>query len=479
MSDRKKNRESQNRNQGRPNNGPYQSGPYNGPYQNGPYNGPNNGYQNGPYNGPNNGQYQNGPYNGPNNGYQNGPYNGPGNGPYNNGQYQQNGPYNGQYQNGAYQNGHYNGQGNGAPKGRKSKNANGAPAGGYPGGKDNRKSSKRKTRRRVVFVIEILVLLLLAVGLFVAAKFSKLKTEKIAEGDIIINSEIPSEQAAVMKGYRNIALFGVDSRDASTTDSRSDTIMIASINNETKDIKLVSIYRDTYLDNTNGEYRKATECYQFGGPKRSMNMINKNLDMDITDYVTVNFNAVAEVVNALGGVEIDIQEDEIVHLNNYQVEGSEVTGLEIVPVESTGLQTLNGLQALSYCRIRYTTGDDFKRTERQRTVLEQIFKKAKTANLIKLNNIIDSVFDNISTSLSITEMASLAKDIASYNMSDTTGFPFEQMPANIAAGDCVVPVNLAQNVKELHTYLFGSDGYTPSNTVQEISNKIINETGIQ
>lgn len=103
--------------------------------------------------------------------------------------------------------------------------------------------------------------------------------------------------------------------------------MIASINNETKDIKLVSIYRDTYLDNTNGEYRKATECYQFGGPKRSMNMINKNLDMDITDYVTVNFNAVAEVVNALGGVEIDIQEDEIVHLNNYQVEGSGSYGI--------------------------------------------------------------------------------------------------------------------------------------------------------
>ena len=283
-----------------------------------------------------------------------------------------------------------------------------------------------------------------------------------------------------LDGYTNIALFGVDSREGSLDqDAHSDTLMIASINNKTKDVKLVSVYRDTYLDNTNGEYRKATECYYFGGPSRAISMLNKNLDLDITDFVTVDFTAVADVVDALGGIEIDIQEDEIVHLNNYQVEGSQVTGKEIVPVEYAGLQTLNGLQALSYCRIRYTEGSDFKRTERQRTVLSKILEKAKGADLLTLNNLIDQIASNMMTSLSNTELLALAKDVASYNLVDQTGFPFNLTTANLSAGDCVVPINLEDNVRQLHQWMFGEDSYQPSDTVQEISWQIINDTGIQ
>lgn len=210
-----------------------------------------------------------------------------------------------------------------------------------------------------------------------------------------------------------------------------------------------------------------------------MNMLNKNLDLNITDFVTVDFNVVADVIDLLGGIEIDVQEDEIQWINGYQEEGSQVTGKDIVPVEYAGTQTLNGLQALSYCRIRYTTGSDFKRTERQRTVLEKMMEKAKGMDLLTLNSIIDQVFPNILTSMSNAELIGLAKDVASYNLVDTTGFPFELQAANISAGDCVVPVNLSQNVLELHQWLFGSDGYTPSATVQEISNTIINNTGIQ
>lgn len=480
MSERKNNRESQNRsrnqqgnaggnrrgNSGQRNMGPNQNGPYNDPYNgpnNGPYNGPN---QNGPYRGPNqmdpyNGQYQNDPYN--NGGYQNAPYNN---------QYQ-NAPYNGQ-------GGPYQGGGNGRRGRNQNPNAmyDGSYPNGGPKGKRN-KSSKRKVRRRVIFAIEIIVLLVLALGLFVWAKMSKVSREDIPKGDIVINSEMSSEQTKVLQGYQNIALFGVDSREGLTKDALSDTIMIASINKDTKDIKLVSVYRDTYLDNTNGEYRKATECYLKGGPQRSINMLNKNLDLDITDFVTVNFNVVAEVVKELGGVEINVEADEIVHLNNYQVEGSEVTGMPIVQVTDTGMQTLNGLQALSYCRIRYTAGNDYKRTERQRTVLEQIMKKAKTTNILKLTGMIDALLPKAATSLSNTEILGLAKDLASYNISETTGFPFDLLAANIAAGDCVVPVNLANNVTQLHKYLFNSENYTPSASVQKISDKIINETGIQ
>lgn len=335
-----------------------------------------------------------------------------------------------------------------------------------------RRAAKRKKKKRVTFAIEIFVLLILALALFAAAKIGKIKRTDVSKGDIVINKEV--------EGYTNIALFGVDSREGSLEkEAHSDALLVASINNKTKDVKLVSVYRDTYLDNTNGEYRKATECYYFGGPSRAISMLNKNLDLDITDFVTVDFTAVAEVVDALGGIEIDVQQDEIVHLNNYQVEGSQVTGKEIVPVEYAGLQTLNGLQALSYCRIRYTEGSDFKRTERQRTVLQKILEKAKSADLLTLNTLIDQVASNMLTSLSNTELLSLAKDIAAYNLTEQTGFPFNLTTANLQAGDCVVAVNLEENVRQLHQWMFGDDGYQPSETLQAVSWQIINDTGIQ
>ncbi len=346
---------------------------------------------------------------------------------------------------------------------------------GYYGPDDRkRRTARRKKKRHITFAIEILVLVLLAAGLFVAAKVGKIKRTDVSKGDIVINNDVD------LKGYTNIALFGVDSREGSLDkDAHSDAILVASINNETKDVKLVSVYRDTYLDNTNGEFRKATECYYFGGPSRAISMLNKNLDLDITDFVTVDFTAVADVVDALGGIDIDVQEDEIVHLNNYQVEGSQVTGKEIVPVEYAGLQTLNGLQALSYCRIRYTEGSDFKRTERQRTVLQKILEKAKSADLLTLNSLIDKVAGNMMTSLNNTELLSLVKDVASYNLTDQTGFPFNLTTANLQAGDCVVPVNLEDNVCQLHQWMFGDDSYQPSDSVQEISWQIMNDTGIQ
>lgn len=345
---------------------------------------------------------------------------------------------------------------------------------GYYGPDDRkRRTARRKKKKHITFVIEILVLVLLAAGLFVAAKVGKIKRTDVSKGDIVINNDVD------LKGYTNIALFGVDSREGSLDkDAHSDAILVASINNETKDVKLVSVYRDTYLDNTNGEFRKATECYYFGGPSRAISMLNKNLDLDITDFVTVDFTAVADVVDALGGIDIDVQEDEIVHLNNYQVEGSQVTGKEIVPVEYAGLQTLNGLQALSYCRIRYTEGSDFKRTERQRTVLQKILEKAKGADLLTLNSLIDKVAGNMMTSLNNTELLSLVKDVASYNLTDQTGFPFNLTTANLQAGDCVVPVNLEDNVRQLHQWMFGDDSYQPSDSVQEISWQIMNDTGI-
>ena len=249
------------------------------------------------------------------------------------------------------------------PSGNGQRPAGQRPAGSRPAGNSNgqrRVSAKqraaKKRRKVIIFGVEIAVILIMVAVLYLVMTHTNNEGPKVTvleTEELRIPEEVQQDEA--MKGYMNIALFGVDSREGSLDkEAHSDTILIASINNKTKDVKLVSVYRDTYLDNTNGEYRKATECYYFGGPSRAISMLNKNLDLDITDFVTVDFTAVADVVDALGGIDIDVQEDEIVHLNNYQVEGSQVTGKEIIPVEYAGLQTLNGLQALSYCRIRYT-----------------------------------------------------------------------------------------------------------------------------
>lgn len=370
----------------------------------------------------------------------------------------QGGPEYGGAQNGYYgaQNGYYD------------------PQGYYqePQSGKRKKKKKKKKHSKLLLVLEIIVLLFLALGIFSFAQLGRVDRVKLS--DILVNSGI------VKSGYRNIALFGVDSRTGQLEGgTNSDTIMVASINQRSGDIKLVSVYRDTYLDNTNGEYRKATECFSGGGAERSVNMLNKNLDLDIKDFVTVDFNAIIKAVDLLGGIELDITEEERGWLNGYLVETSEVTGVEYTTIDSPGLQTVTGIQAMAYCRIRYTEGWDYKRTERQRIVLEKIFQKAQAKGVAGLLPLVNVMMDYVSTSLSNTEIISLASGIAKYSIADTTGFPFEHQGANIAAGDCVVPVNLAANVTELHRYLFGEENYTPSQTVQEISNKIISDTGIQ
>ena len=346
---------------------------------------------------------------------------------------------------------------------------------------------KKKTARRVVFfVLELILLAVMAGALYIAAQYSKIEKVEIKKDEIKeqIRAQLPDQVEETLKGYWNIALYGVDSREGSTEMSLSDTIMIASVNRDTKDVKLVSVYRDTYLDNTNGDYRKATECYMLGGAERSINMLNKNLDLDITNFVTVNMNVLAEVVDSIGGIEIDVRSDEIDYLNGYQNEGSEITGKEIIPVTTAGLQTLNGLQALSYCRIRYTEavdseheGMDYERTLRQRVVLEKILEKVQQMDILSLTNLITTLLPYVSTNLTETEILSLAKDISSYHLVGTKGFPFEKIAIQLDGNDIVTPINLAQNVSELHEYLFDVTDYTPSDTVQEISNYITSVTG--
>lgn len=347
--------------------------------------------------------------------------------------------------------------------------------------KSGKKAQAKKQRRRIIlFIVEIIILLIAVLVLYAVLSGTRSGKVELTEKDIIINETVQEAEETTMKGYRNIALFGVDSTTgALTKNTRSDTIMIASINQDTGECKLVSVYRDTYLNLGNDSYNKCNAAYAKGGPAQAINMLNMNLDMNITDFVTVGFAGLTDTIDALGGVDIDVDESEISHLNNYQLCIAEDLKREYTPVTETGYQRLDGLQATGYCRIRYTAGDDFKRAERQREVLTAVADQAKKASLPTLTETANSVFEEVYTSLDLSEIVDMLGDVGSYRISETDGFPQENMRATGtigSKGSCVIPTSLEDNVKWLHKFLFDADNYEPSETVKQCSEKIYEET---
>ena len=350
-----------------------------------------------------------------------------------------------------------------------------------------RRRRRRSTLSRVMFALEIIVLVVLMGGLFVYAKLGKLNHETINEEELDVNESVTENQ--VMKGYTTIALVGIDSRDDKLkSDWNSDTMIIASINNDTKKVKLVSVYRDTYLclgedEDENNSYGLANSAYCTGGAKKMINMLNKNLDMNISDFVTVNFQAVAETVELLGGIDVEMKKEEVVHLNNYCVETSEVTGMDYTPLEEIeGVHHLNGVQAVAYARIRKTSGNDFRRAARQREVIYRIVEKAKNSSIATLNTVLDKIFPMIYTSLTEKEILSMGMNMLSYDIEDQTGFPFDHLYGDTVKEamdgvDCVLPITLESNVIKLHGFLYPEDSYVPSNEVKTYSQEIIDKSG--
>ena len=322
----------------------------------------------------------------------------------------------------------------------------------------------------------VLLCLALSGAAYVMAKWNKIDTQEIKAEDLIINEEVKmNKEIDLGDGYTNVALFGVDSRDGNLgKGNRTDCIIVASLNNETKEIKMVSVYRDTLLDLSEGTYQKCNAAYSYGGPVTAINMLNMNLDLDIEDYVTVDFGAIADAIDLLGGVEIDVKEEEIKPLNKYINETARSAGKEAHRVENSGLQLLDGSQATTYARIRSTAGGDFTRTERQRLVIEKMFEKALEADLGTINAIIDEVFPQVSTSFTLQEILTYASAYDQYTLGDNMGFPVDKTTDTLSGlGSIVIPQDLVSNVTKLHEFLFGTKDYTPSSTVQTVNGNII------
>jgi cell envelope-related function transcriptional attenuator common domain len=320
-----------------------------------------------------------------------------------------------------------------------------------------------------------LLLIVFAAIAVVYAKMNKLDFVPLDPDKLSINDGYEYDET----GYLNVALFGLDTRENDEEmGSRSDTIIIASLNRETKEVKMSSVYRDTYLQMDDRSYNKANAAYSFGEEEEAVAMLNRNLDMDIDHYITVDFSALVDVIDALDGIDVEVTEEEIPYLNNYSVEIIKNTGVDTWAVTEPGYQHLTGVQATAYARIRYTEGDDFRRTERQRLVIEKIAEKAQAASLGTLNNIIDRVLPKVRTNFTLPEILAYAKDVKKYQIGESKGFPFNLETMVLNVGDSVIPANLEENVKELHNFLFGENGFTPSKKVCDISDEITFLTGV-
>ncbi len=340
--------------------------------------------------------------------------------------------------------------------------------------------AKSQKKGLKIFGIIVLILIILLVAIiggtfwFVQDKLSKIQQIDLKEEELGVSSQA---QASLVN-YRNIAIFGVDSRDNDLDrGNRSDCIIIASLNNKTKEIKLISVYRDTYVQIEGHGLDKITHAYSYGSAPLAISTLNTNFDLNVKEFVTVNFDSVAGAIDKLGGITIDIETpEELKYLNSYIDETAKVTGKSNERVATTGKQTLNGVQAVAYSRIRYTEGGDYKRAERMRTVIMAMVDKIKTKNISEINSFIDFILPKVYTNITAAEIFSLLPSMTSFKITDSMGWPYETKGITLDRW-YGVPVTLESNVTQLHTEAFQEADYIPSDRVKSISDAIVQKTG--
>ena len=343
---------------------------------------------------------------------------------------------------------------------------------------EKKKSNKGWTAVFIVMVLTLAALCVVYLKQRATLMGDDINVINIKQADIVTNEGVAEET----KGYTTIALYGVDSTDSNKgSGTNSDCVMLLSINNATGEIKTVSVYRDTLLETygmDNGAM-KINYAYQMGGALTSINTLNTNLDLNITDFVTIDFDGLASIINAIGGVTIDVDESELDAFNLSIANQIKESGDFIDGIHSAGKQVLNGEQAVAYSRIRTTDKGDITRTERQRKVLFAIAGKVKSMDAATVLKFVDVSFGFVSTSITRDEMVKLAKKVSTYEFKEEIGFPMEYSSVILSDNQGVVAANdLSSNVKRLHEYLYGNGGYTVSDTVSAISDRLKSITGV-
>lgn len=270
--------------------------------------------------------------------------------------------------------------------------------------------------------------------------FNKVEKIEVDKNDVGITEEVEEKLSPYSNSIINIALFGVDSADVST--GRSDSIIIATIDTIHKKLKLTSVMRDSYVNISGIGNDKINHAYAFGGPQLAIKTLNENFDLNIEDFVAVNFESLPKIIDMLGGVTVDITSEEVSHIPG---------------IPSAGTYNLNGAQALSYSRIRYATGGDYVRTERQRTILTKIFEKVLTINPMKYPSLLNEVLPMVQTSLDYSKILELGTEVLKMGVTtlEQERFPLDgYCQGEMINGVYYLTFNKALTVEQLHNYIF-------------------------
>lgn len=349
--------------------------------------------------------------------------------------------------------------------------------------KKKKKRKKKKSNKKLIIALVIVLIMVLSLGGVIGAGLTVVHTKLDMVSQVQVNREalgINSKVAEDLKNYRNIALLGIDARDM-TDDSqtRSDAMIIASVDKSTNDVRLVSLYRDTYV-NIGDSYGldKMTHAYFYGGATQTLQTINRNLDLNCEEVVVVNWKAVADTVDALGGLDIEIQESEINEMNKYIRDTQKNIGGSKKKIEKAGMQTLNGNQAVTYARIRKdSVQGDHRRNERMKIVLAAAFDKAKTLSLSRLNAIANEILPSIKTNMSTNQMMEVLLELTTYQITESKSWPYDMTDWTHNEIWYGPPVTLKSNVTKLHEEFFNQKDYQPTDTVVNISDSISSMTG--
>lgn len=350
--------------------------------------------------------------------------------------------------------------------------------------KGKKGKKKKKSNKKLVIALVIVLVLVIALGSVIGAGLTVVHTKLDKVTQVEVNREaleIDPRVAEELKNYRNIALLGIDARDMEDdSNTRSDAMIIASIDKRTNEVRLVSLYRDTYVS-LGADYGldKLTHAYFYGGATQTLRAINRNLDLNCEEVLVVNWKSVADTVDALGGLEINVKESEIKEMNKYIKDTQRTIGGSKKLIKKAGKQTLNGNQAVTYARIRKDSVDgDHRRNERMKIVLAAAFKKATTLSVSQLNNIANEILPDIKTNMSTNQMMEILLELNSYKITESKSWPYkmtDKMINNIYYGP---PVTLKSNVTQLHEEFFEQQDYDPTDTVKSVSDNISSVTGL-
>ena len=310
----------------------------------------------------------------------------------------------------------------------------------------------KKGVRNTLIGFGVLILLAISSGVFyVMSILGKFDNVNLSEADLGINESIDSKHGSI----ENIALFGVDAKDGGH--GRSDSIMILTLNGKENSIKLTSLMRDSYVAIDGHGNDKLNHAYAFGGPQLAIKTINQNFDLNVKDFVTVNFDTLPAIIDVLGGVEIDIKSDEIREVNDYIDDMNRVNGRGSEHISEPGVQILDGNQAVGYSRVRFTSGGDYRRTQRHRTVLTALFNKFKDMSVLKVPTLVNEVAPMVQTSLSTGDMVRLATS----GLKAKGGIQQERFPqdnnsqSKMINGIYYLSYNSEQTKSDLHKWIFG------------------------